>query len=78
MAKMKFELNRQGVAELMKSEAMQSVLSDKARAIRDRCGDGYEQMVYVGRNRANASVKAVTRKARRDNKKNNTLLKAVR
>lgn len=78
MAKMKFELNRQGVAELMKSEAMQSVLSDKARAIRDRCGDGYEQTVYVGRNRANASVKAVTRKARRDNKKNNTLLKAVR
>lgn len=78
MAKMRFELNRKGVADLMKSEAMQGILSEKARAIRDRCGDGYEQTVHVGRNRANASVKASSSKARRDNKKNNTLLKAVR
>lgn len=78
MAKMRFQLNRSGVAELMKSSQMQCVLTEKARAIRDRCGDGYEQTVHVGRNRANASVKAVTSKARRDNKKNNTLLKAVR
>lgn len=72
-----FKLNRQGVAELMKSSEMQKILKDKAKNIRDRCGDGYEQDVYVGRNRANAMVTAKSYKAKRDNKKNNTLLKAM-
>ncbi len=46
----KFELNRKGVAELMKSDGMQSVLNDHASAIRNRCGNGYEQDIYVGKN----------------------------
>ncbi|WP_170924756.1 hypothetical protein [Candidatus Enterococcus clewellii] len=62
----------------MKSEAMQKVLSDKATGIRNRCGDGYEQDIYVGQNRANAMVSAETYRAKRDNMKNNTILKAVR
>ncbi|WP_086350185.1 hypothetical protein [Candidatus Enterococcus clewellii] len=78
MSKKGFELNRGGVAELMKSEAMQKVLSDKATGIRNRCGDGYEQDVYVGQNRANAMISAETYRAKRDNMKNNTILKAVR
>lgn len=77
MSKFKFELNRAGVAELMKSTAMQEVLKEKASAIRNRCGDGYEQDSYVGKNRANAMVTASSIKAKRDNLKNNTLLKAV-
>lgn len=77
MSKFKFELNRAGVAELMKSSAMQEVLKEKASAIRNRCGDGYEQDSYVGKNRANAMVTASSIKAKRDNLKNNTLLKAV-
>ena len=72
-----FKLNRQGIAELMKSSEMQKILKDKAKNIRDRCGDGYEQDGYVGRNRANAMVTAKSYKAKRDNKKNNTLLKAM-
>ncbi|PRT65893.1 hypothetical protein [Streptococcus anginosus] len=75
---MKFKLNRAGVADLMKSEAMQTVLNKHASNIKNRCGDGYEQDVYVGRNRANAMVSAKTVKAKKDNLKNNTLLKAVR
>lgn len=78
MGKMKFKLNGHGVAELMKSDAMQSVLSKHASAIRSRCGDGYEQDIYVGKNRANAMVSADSFEARRDNMKNNTILKAVR
>nr|WP_321294129.1 hypothetical protein [uncultured Trichococcus sp.] len=74
----KFELNRKGVAELMKSDGMQAVLNDHASAIRKRCGDGYEQDIYVGKNRANAMVRAETLKAKKDNSNNNTLLKAVK
>lgn len=77
MSNFKFQLNRAGVAELMKSSAMQEVLNEKASAIRSRCGDGYEQDSYVGQNRANAMVTASSFKAKRDNLTNNTLLKAV-
>ena len=78
MSNFKFKLNRKGVAELMKSDEMQAVLSDHAKKVRDSCGDGYEQDIYVGKNRANAMVSASTHAAKRDNMKNNTLLKAVR
>ena len=73
-----FKLNRRGVAELMKSNEMQSILTEKASGIRNRCGDGYEQDIRVGKNRANAMVRAATYQARSDNMKNNTILKAVR
>ncbi|GAA5410025.1 hypothetical protein SuUB92_19990 [Streptococcus uberis] len=77
MSKFVFKLNRSGVSELMKSQAMQSVLKEHATTIKDRAGDGYEQDIYVGKNRANAMVKAESFKARKDNSENNTLLKAV-
>ena len=73
-----FKLNRKGVRELMQSAEMQSVLRDKASQIQARCGDGYESDVMVGKNRANAMVRAATSKAKRDNMDNNTILKAVR
>ena len=78
MAKNKFKLNYKGVGELMKSKAMQTVLMEHATSIKNRCGDGYEQDVRVGKSRANAMVKATTYQAKRDNLENNTLLKAVR
>ena len=78
MSKNKFKLNRSGVRELMQSEEMQSVLKKKASGIKNRCGDGYEQDIYIGRNRANAMVWADTPKASAENNENNTILKAVR
>lgn len=78
MNNMNFKLNRSGVAQLMKSAEMQAVLKEKASAIKNRCGDGYEQDVFVGKNRANAMVSAESAKAKSDNFKNNTILKAVR
>lgn len=73
-----FKLNRSGVRQLMQSEEMQNLLRDKASQIQNRCGDGYESDVMVGKNRANAMVRAVTFEAKRDNMDNNTILKAVR
>lgn len=78
MSKNTFKLNYSGVGQLLKSTEMQKVLTDHATKIKNRVGDGYEQDVYVGKTRANAMVKATSFKAKRDNKKNNTLLKAVR
>ncbi|MGM0163751.1 hypothetical protein [Enterococcus sp. DIV1059_2] len=78
MANMKFKLNRSGVASLMKSAEMQGVLEEKATAVRNRAGEGYKQDTFVGKTRANAMVYADTYQAKKDNMKNNTLLKAVR
>lgn len=74
---MKFKLDSAGVRELMKSAEMQAILTEEASAIQNRAGDGYEQDIYVGKNRANAMVRASTYQAKKDNLKNNTLLKAL-
>lgn len=76
--KFKFELNREGVKQLLKSKEMQAVLQGHASAMRDRCGEGYEDEVLIAPTRAIARVRAKTTKARRNNTKNNTTLKAVK
>lgn len=74
------ELNGARLEELMKSEEIQKVLNAVAEDIRDRAGEGYE----VGRaeekvlsTRAIATVYAASPEAKRDNLRNNTLLKAA-
>lgn len=78
MSKVKFELNRKGVAQLMKSGNMQEVLKGYASGIKNRAGSGYEQDMHVGQNRANAKVWAGTPQAKADNLRNNTILKSVK
>ena len=73
----KFTLNRKGVSELMKSNEMADLLEKKAKKIVEKAGDGYETSTYIGENRTNVSIKTKSRKAIRDNNKNNTLLKAL-
>ncbi len=75
--KIRFELNRAGVRELLKSKEAETVCLEYANAISARAGDGYEVDTYIGKNRVNASVMAATYKARKDNYENNTLLKAL-
>lgn len=72
------KLNIAEIREFLCSEEVQKLVKDYADEIQQRAGDGYESSVYVGRFRARASVKAMTRKAKQDNLKNNTLLKAMR
>ena len=78
MSKFKFELNGAGVRALMQSEEMQSILKDKADGALNSLGEGYKSDTYVGKTRANAMVYADTYQAKRDNLKNNSILKAVR
>lgn len=78
MSKVKFELNRKGVADLMKSGNMQSILKMHATNIKNRAGTGYEQDVHIGKNRANARVWAESSQAKKDNMNNNTILKSVK
>lgn len=75
--KVKFQLNRAGVRELMKSPEMMEICRNYAESAVNRLGDGYETSTYVGKNRVNAEVKAVTYQAAADNLRNNSILKAV-
>ena len=72
----KFELNREGVRELLMSREMRGVVESYANGMSKRAGDGYN--VRYGRNRVVAFVEPDTDEAKQDNLDNNTLLKAVR
>lgn len=81
--KVKFELNRAGVAELLKGAEMQSVLSEYAGQVKQRCNAGdadpseFEAITEVKGTRAVATVRAASSHAYYSNLKHNTLLKAV-
>ncbi len=77
MAKVKFELNREGVRELLRSKEMMDVCSEYAQSALGRLGDGYEMSTHTGPNRVNADVSAKSFAAKRENLKSNTILKAV-
>lgn len=78
MADVRIELNRESVRELLRSPEMQAVCTGHANAALSRLGAGYEVTAHTGRNRVNASIAAVSRAAKRDNARNNTILKALR
>lgn len=79
MAKrVKVKLNRPGVRSLLKSAEIMQVCKDHAYATQSALGDGYEVTYRAGKNRANAEVAAVSKKARKENRKHNTILKALR
>lgn len=83
MSNVKFELNRAGVAELLKGAEMQGILSEYAEQVRQHCSAGsagpdeYEATTAVKGTRAVATVRAATPRAYYSNLKHNTLLKAV-
>lgn len=77
MAKVKFKLNRAGVRDLMKSHEMAEICIGYAHNALGRLGGGYSISTHLGQNRFNASVYAETYQAKRDNLKNNSILKAV-
>lgn len=77
MANVKVELNREGVRELLKSQEMMDICREYADAALGRLGGGYEVDTHTGKNRVNAEVKAVTYSAKKENHRNNTILKAV-
>lgn len=78
MANVRFRLNRKGVGELLKSPEAGAVCELYAKEAVTKLGDGYEVTTYTGRTRANASIRAVTPETIVDQKKHNTILKALR
>lgn len=56
MGNFHFELNTDGVKELLRGPEMQAILQEYAEAVKGEYGAGAEVSLYVGANRANASV----------------------
>ena len=67
MGKVKFELNRAGVKELLQSSEMMAICKEYADNAVASLGEGYEVSTHTGKTRVNASVTAVTYKARKEN-----------
>ena len=74
----KFELDRQGVGQLLRSAEMQRVLESYGSRAVSRAGAGYKHGAYQGTDRVKVNVWAYTPEAIKDNQDNKTLLKAVR
>lgn len=77
MANFKFELNHDGVRELMQSPEMMAICKGYADSAVASLGEGYEASSYTGKTRVNASVIATTYKAKKENSETNSILKAV-
>ncbi len=75
--KLRFELNRAGVRELLRSSEIQAVLEAEAAARAAALGDGYTVNTMVGQNRVNVRIVAESREAREENLRDNTLLTAI-
>lgn len=77
MSSVKFELNLDGLNELMKSGEMQGVLSEAAGRVQAAAGPGYASDVAVASYVAIAKVHPTDSESAHDNLENNTLLKSL-
>ena len=72
-----FKLNSAGVRQLLKSEEMQSVLSEYGSEVASNAGSGFEKDERIYKKRAVVNVYPKTEHARIKDYKENSLLKAV-
>lgn len=77
MADFKFELNLPGLNELMKSPEMQAVLDEAGETVASMAGNDYAASPKTGRWVGFSNVYPNSKKAARENYKENTLLKAL-
>lgn len=77
MANGKLVLRKNEVKAMLQSQELLEVCMQHAERVGAGLGEGYEVSPYVGKTRVNASVRAVSDKAKQDTLDNNTLLKAV-
>lgn len=71
MGDFRFELDHEGVRELLTSPEMAAICQEYAESVKDSYGEGAEVDVYEGTNRVNAMVYQPAGKS------DNALLKAV-
>ena len=78
MSKLKVKLNLAELNRIRKSEEMQDICQKQASKIARRAGKGYAAAApHFTERRVIINVYAETKDAKRDNLKNNTLLKAI-
>ncbi len=77
MAKVRIELNKKAVREILRSPEVQADLKRRADAIAAAAGPGHETDLSVGRNRARASVVTATHEARRAEAVDRALTRAI-
>lgn len=77
MTKVRVKLNSKGVRALLQSNELRNVCAQRAQNAMAHLGDGYETNTYVGKTRANAGIRAKTRKARSDALKSGSIWRAV-
>ncbi len=78
MGNLRIELNHAGIRDMLRSPEARAVCEKYAKAAQTRLGDDHVASSYTGSSRVNASVYAVSEKAKRANMKENTILKAMR
>lgn len=75
---MKLKWNRAAFRELRTNEpGVISDLRSRTNRVASRAGEGYKGNVIAGRSRARGGVVTATRRAIRDNARNNTLVKSM-
>ena len=77
MADYNFVLDRKGIGELLKSDGVKRVVSQHAASVLNRLPKGYGMATAVTKQRAQATVGTRGITGELDNKKNNSLLKAL-
>ena len=77
MSKVVFELNEDGVRELMKSDEMKSILDQLGAQKAAQAGAGYSYAVHDFQKRSAANIFPNDEESARDNYENNTLLKVI-
>lgn len=77
MARVEFELDVNGLRELMKSGEMQAVLQEAGDSVASGAGGDYGVRVHVADYVAIANIYPDSKEAAKDNYENNTLLKAL-
>lgn len=78
MSKIRIELNREGVRQLLRSEDLGGQLETLAEAIAGRCGDSYGHDRKLMPTRVISSVYTDSKSAARDNMENNTILRSLK
>lgn len=75
--KIKVDLILSGINAMMKSAEIEAALAAAGNAVASAAGSGYDSSTHQASFVAIANVWADDKKARKDNRDNNTLLKAV-
>lgn len=77
MSKVKIELDKAGMRELLRSQEIMETLREPAESVRAQLGDKFQTESYTGKGRVNISVYTTDPAAIRDNERNNTILKGM-